>query len=299
MNPLDLIFDAISKRINKTFVYDKNYLIGECQIVIPSSLNLPRNQRKYPLYDRFLPVLSSHLTSGTVIDVGANVGDTLFAMLQNCSNSFVCIEASEFFFKYLEKNVAKIIPSDTRQIRLVKELVGSGNFLGTLEHSEGSTATIKVQTQSGNISSQHTPLDKIVSEHSNVVLIKSDVDGYDFDVIRSSEKILTQSEPVLFWENEISDDFQYEGYTTLYDFLEEKGYYYIYVFDNFGNLLVENSDYKTMKNINAYLYNIEKQYATRTFFYTDIIASTEKRKSIVEKAIEDYKSNCIRKTVKN
>lgn len=286
------ILNATNKRINKIIVRNQNYRVGDCQIVIPSSSNLPRNQKKHPLYDRFLPVLASHLTSGTVIDVGANIGDTLVAMAQNCSNSFVCVEPSDMFFNYLEKNASSIQQNDGRQIKLIKEMVGCGHLLGHIV-GDGSTAHLEVTNNSTQ--SKHVPLDTIINEHSDVVLIKSDVDGYDFDVIRSSEKILMQSEPILFWENEFFNDFQYEEYGKLYGFLEEKGYSNLYIFDNFGNLLAEKSDYKTLKDINAYLNNMIKYKATRTFFYTDILASTEKRKLVIEKAVDDYKINYIKK----
>ena len=287
MKSSNLILDAIAKRIDKTFVHDKKYKVGEYQITIPSSSNLPRNQKKHPLYDKFLPVLATHLTQGTVIDVGANIGDTVVAMAQNCSNSFICIEPSDLFFNYLQKNANRIKKKDGQQIKLIKEMVGSGNLSGSLIE-DGSTAHI--EATDNQTESRHVPLDALTNEYSDIVLIKSDVDGYDFDVICSAEKILLQSEPILFWENEIFDDFQYEEYKNLYGFLEEKGYTELYIFDNFGNVLLEKSNFKTLKDINTYLYSMTKHNATRTFFYTDVLASTEKRKLTLETAIVDYKN---------
>jgi hypothetical protein len=74
------------------------------------------------------------------------------------------------------------------------------------------------------------------------------------------------------------------------------GYCNLYIFDNFGNLVVEKSNYHTLKNINAYLYSMKKYHATRTFYYTDILAATNKHLLIVENAIEDYKENWIKAT---
>ena len=297
MEILKLILYAIEKKINKIFVHNKKYKIGTCQISIPSTSNLINYQKKYPLYDRFLPVLAAHLKSGIVIDVGANIGDTVVAMAQNCSNSFICVEPLEYFYNYLQKNVTKIQQKEGQQIKLIKEMISCGNLLGELI-GDGSTAHFKINDKQSinekNNQTNHVKLDHIVDDYSNIVLIKSDVDGYDFDVIRSAEKILSESEPILFWENVISDDFQYEEYNKLYDFLEEKGYSHLYIFDNFGNLLVENSNFKILKDINTYLYNMTKYNATRTFFYTDILASTEKRKLTIETAVADYKYNYIK-----
>ena len=288
MEILNLFVDAFVKRFNKTFVRNQKYKMGDYQIVIPSSSNLPRNQKRHPFYDKFLPVLVAHLPPGTVIDVGANVGDTLAAMAQKCSNSFICIEPSKKFFRYLEKNANTIRQKSNNQITLFKELIGSGILSGDLV-DDGSTASVRI-TDNQEISSRHVRLDDLVNEQTEIVLIKSDVDGYDFDVIRSSEKILAKSHPILFWENEISNDMQFEEFSKLYDFLEEAGYSNLYFFDNFGNLLVEKSDYRTLKDINTYLFNMKKYNATRTFYYTDILASTEERRLTIESAIADYKN---------
>ena len=285
------ILDAIVKRVNKKMNRDQIYRRGEYEIIMPSTSRLQEYQKIFPLYDRFLPVLAGHLESGTIIDVGAHTGDTLVAMAHKCSNSFICIEPSDTFFDYLKKNADKIQLKENQNIKLIKKMAGTGNLSG-----DGSTATIQ-PTENQVIQSKYIQLDNTTTDYSDIVLIKSDVDGYDFDVIQSSEKILTQSEPILFWENQILDDFQYKEYGKFYDFLEEKGYSNLYIFDNFGNLLVEKSNFKTLRDINAYLYNIEKYKATRTFFYTDILASTEKRVSIIESAVVDYKNNQVRHSV--
>lgn len=48
-----------------------------------------------------------------------------------------------------------------------------------------------------------------------------DTDGYDFDVLKSSENILIKSEPILFWENQMFEDFQIQGFNDLYKLLQK------------------------------------------------------------------------------
>jgi hypothetical protein len=93
----------------------------------------------------------------------------------------------------------------------------------------------------------------------------------------------------LFFENQIDNDFQYAKFDKLYDFLQERDYCNLYVFDNFGNLMIEKASYHTLRSINAYLYSMRKYHTTRTFHYTDILVVTNKHLSIVGNAIEDYK----------
>jgi FkbM family methyltransferase len=259
---------------------------------MPASATLPLFQKMFPLYDKFLPVLANNLNSKEiVIDVGANVGDTLIAMIQHCENLFICVEPSDFFFKYLKKNTLNLNPKDAKRVELRQNLVGTGKFLGKL-NEDGATAHVVYdckQNLTGGVNPNTVKLDDLVMHHDNIILLKSDVDGFDFDVIRSANKILTESEPILFFENDIAQKFQQEEFDKLYDFLQEKNYRHVYIFDNFGNIIVQKSDYHTLKNLNEYLFSMVNYNMTRTFYYTDVLVATDKRVAVVENAVADYK----------
>lgn len=89
------------------------------------------------------------------------------------------------------------------------------------------------------------------------------------------------------------EDFQYKGYKELYAMLEAKGYSFIYVFDNFGNLVTEERDFKTLRNLNSYLYSMRKRGCTRTLYYTDVLAATKKNHSRVLDAVNSYREKWI------
>lgn len=272
-----------SKEINR----DRKYLMGKYQIDIPFNHSLPQYQKANRLYDRFLPVLVKNLDSNKlIIDVGANVGDTTIAIIQNCKNPIYSIEPSELFYSYLEKNIKKLLSSDKERVKCINKFIGTGDFNGQLSHSGG---TARVITASNSDVINYKTLDSIIEDDSVVELIKVDTDGYDFDVLKSSENILIKSEPILFWENQMFKDFQIKGFNNLYNLLQEIGYKYIYIFDNFGNLIIEESDFETLKKINSYVLSMDRNQSTRTYFYTDILASTEKNYSTVKNAISEYK----------
>ena len=264
---------------------------------MPPNFALPKFQNSFRLYDRFLPVLAKNIDSENrnklIIDVGANIGDTVVAMLQNSANPFVCIEPSDYFFSFLEKNLKNISESDSSRVKTIKELVGTGLISGTLDHNDRRTASLKVSDNPNVIT--HIPLDNLIDDKSNVILLKVDTDGFDYDVIKSGEGILSNSEPILFWENEITEDFQYEGFIELYKLLDSKGYKYVYIFDNYGNLITDFISFETLKNINSYMTSMRKYNCTRTFYYTDILATTEKNLSIVKNAINEYRKDWINK----
>lgn len=283
---LEICWKLESKRKRK-------YKIGKYEIEIPSNYALPNYHRKIKLYDRFLPVLAKYLSHHklSIIDVGANIGDTAIAILQHCDNPIICIEPSKIFFPYLEKNINTLEAHDTRRILTINKFVGTGQLSGELNHNYWGTASLDIAS-SKNFNT-HIPLDLLIRDNSNVLLLKVDTDGFDFDVIKSAYNILSNSEPILFWENQISEDFQFKGYEELYSILAKLGYKHIFIFDNFGNLISEESDFGTLKNINSYLYSQEKYGCTRTFNYTDILASTEKNYTLVLKAINEYKRDWI------
>jgi FkbM family methyltransferase len=286
------LVDIIHRKFTATA--KSKYKIGKYEIEIPPNFALPNFQLSFKLYDRFLPVLAKNINSDKVIiDVGANIGDTVIALIQNCKNPIICVEPSDIFFPYLENNLKRISSVDFSRVKTIKKYVGTGLISGTLNHIEAGTASLKVIESSNSIT--HIALDKLVDDVSNVLLLKVDTDGFDFDVIKSAEEILSKSKPILFWENEISEDFQYKGFDELYSMLEIKGYNYIYIFDNFGNLITEETNFETLKNINSYLYGMKKHNCTRTFYYTDVLASTERNQILVKKAINEYKMEWINK----
>lgn len=268
------------------------YVIGNYTLAVPPHMALPSLQKKHRLYDRFLPVLAKHIDgAGLIVDVGANVGDTTIAILQECKNPILSIEPSDSFHSFLKKNIATLPVEQNARIKIIKKMVGTGSFMGSLTHSMMGTATLHVETNSK--STTHTPLDELVDDGDNIVLLKTDTDGFDFDVICSAYKILKHSEPILFWENEVSEDFQLEGYTKMYEVLESNGYQYIYIFDNYGNLMTQESHFATLRNITSYLYTMKKNKQTRTFYYTDVLACTTKNLNQVKAAIKEYKKDWI------
>jgi len=282
------MFKLLNK-IKGNFEEDIKYSIGKYRLNIPNNHPLPQYQKSNRLYDRFLPVLVKYLNSDKIIiDVGANVGDTTIAMIQNCKNPIYSIEPSESFYPYLEKNIKKLISSDKERVKCINKFIGTGDFNGQLLHSEG-TASVTTASISNVIN--YKTLDSIIEDDTDVELIKVDTDGYDFDVLKSSENILFKSEPILYWENQMFEDFQIQGFNDLYKLLQKIGYKYIYIFDNFGNLIIEESDFEILKQINSYVLSMDRNQSTRTFFYTDILASTERNYSTVKKAILEYKKD--------
>jgi len=269
--PGSLIAAALRLRYGAT----TSYAVGGRKIRLPGPHRLPHYQKKNRLYDRFLPYLASSLNSPDrlVIDVGANVGDTVYNIYDFCTNPLLCIEGDDRFFALLQENVAAL-PGGAIRIVCEKRLVGTGAYIGSLS-SNGSTAHLSVAD--GKTTGQATRgLDTIVSErgfrHDQVTLVKVDTDGFDGDVLKSASRIIEQSRPALFWENQFSAPYQRHILEALYEDLQAAGYDHVWIFDNFGNLMLEECSFKNLADLNSYVASQDSFGCPRAIWYTDVLA---------------------------
>ena len=86
----------------------RRYKIDGVSIKLDYTHRLTDYQKYMRFYDRFLPHFIQYLPSkSTVVDIGANVGDTLVAMVSKKSDlEYVCIEADLKFYEDLVDNLS-------------------------------------------------------------------------------------------------------------------------------------------------------------------------------------------------
>lgn len=243
-------------------------------IFLPSYSEIPKYQELYKKYDRFLSYLVSYINSDeTIIDVGANVGDSLAGMIEENENcSYLCIEADEYFFDFLCKNV-EIIKNkmNNSKIFLNNSLVGKNITNVSLEGTRGTKHA--VIDSNGGIQSK--ALDEIVlmyPEIKNIRLLKSDVDGFDYDVINSSLEIIKKYKPLIFFECQYDFKWQLNGYLKLFNTLNSLGYDRYVVLDNFGDIMLQTVEIKIIKQLLEYIERQNNKESTRTIYYFDILA---------------------------
>lgn len=274
----------------------KQYKLGEHTIVLGREHLLPFYQSQYPLYDRFLPILCKHLDHADkwIIDVGANVGDTAVAIAQTCTNPILCVEGESKFFDLLRQNVDALFGAREQPVRCVNKLVGTGRFCGHLA-TDGTTAKL---AQDGSAQQRAITLDELVREAGlsaySIGLVKVDTDGYDGDVILSGASILAGSRPMLFWENYFSTADQLKGLFELYEHLESSGYSHFWIFDNFGNLMIEECRVAHVRDMSAYLASQEFNGCTRTIHYVDVMAAPDDKIALARRAVADFRSVILR-----
>lgn len=111
-----------------------------------------------------------------MIDVGANMGDSLAMMVSENASPMVVVEGSDHYFEYLQQNVQRLPKDRQANIRLINTLVGTGAFGGDLDHTGGTASLF----EGSKGVSTHQRLDALVTDP--ISLIKVDTDGFYYDV---------------------------------------------------------------------------------------------------------------------
>jgi FkbM family methyltransferase len=262
------------------------YRIGAHSIRLPGGHELPRHQEAHRLYDRFPLVLGEVLPQGDlIIDVGANVGDTAAALCNAAARRIVCIEASGRYFGLLEDN-ARILRRHGHEITCVNALIGLPGISGEIR--EGASSGEFVPTEDGR---QTQSLDAAISpllQDNGIVLIKTDADGMDGSILCSGERTLRQHEPLLFWENEIKEPDGIQVYNSAFDIMSDIGYNRFFIFDNFGNPMLETSTIEHLRSLSRYVLDMHQNQSTRTFPYFDVFASTNRFAALHQTSISTF-----------
>ena len=216
--------------------------IDNKKIILPPGHLLSLYESVYPKYDKFLPTVIGKIKENeAIIDIGANIGDTLFRLLNiNSKPYYYCIEADNFFFEYLKKNKESLDTNVQNKIILIKTLVGD-KLKGNL--SETTTGTKSLIESDLGIKSKK--LDDIIMEYKikNIKLIKVDVDGFDYNILFSAINELKNNKPDIFFEYMPLDESGKKNYLRLIEKLNEIGYSNWTMLDNYGTIIFENKGY--------------------------------------------------------
>lgn len=235
---------------------------------MPLSHNLPLYYFSKPLYDRLPQRLGAFVIQlkGPLIciDVGANIGDTIAAFRQSDADSFLGIEPSPHFRKYLSTNW-----ENDQNVKILPLICSSGNDTRNFQvHESAGTATVVECNEGSQI--ERSSLDDIAEDYPNFskpTIIKIDTDGHDFEVIRGARNVISKAMPALLFE---CDSFSNENYIAecldTMKTLRACGYNNFILYDNLGNLLGKHS----LENLASFKYLLFFQM-TSGLCYFDIL----------------------------
>ena len=254
--PFIIIFIRL---LNKYFILfsrrnvkDKVYYLDGIKIYLPQEHNLDVFQKIHLKYDALIRIIAMKLPiSSLFIDVGANIGDSAIPFLKRGIKT-ICIEPSDYFQNYLRKNL--VTTGFDKDCVVINALVSTtrNSIKLNIYHGTASVSDeIGVIEKSENIVDCLT-LDEICIERPEIDFIKIDTDGYDYDVLMSGIETLKSKKPLLLFECYVNKT-NLLNYDNAFDMLSDVGYNNIYVFDNFGNLVLDTNNWNTVKSLNKYI----------------------------------------------
>jgi FkbM family methyltransferase len=168
---------------------DVKFKIGNYQARLPRGHRLPLLRKLYPGYDlyfvEFFRELNNVFRSGTLIDIGANIGDTTLEVLSAAPNfSSIAVEGSDGFISYLQTNTQII----SNRVQLVTQFLYSTRIESLNYNSDLTTGGFsEFRSDTGNphnFMGEFISADELLAmELGDVVVWKSDTDGLDVPIL--------------------------------------------------------------------------------------------------------------------
>ncbi|WMP18895.1 FkbM family methyltransferase [Thiothrix lacustris] len=218
------------------------YTLDGTSLHIPLAHALPFLRCKYPTYSsnlgRIAALVHEKYPTMNLIDIGANIGDSVAILRHYAHFPILCIDGDPYFFKILEKNLI-----DKKDVYLYRAFIGdtkgvvSGQLCrtsGTM-HLSHTDSTKKNLIATKKLSDIITHFDNI----KNVRMIKVDTDGFDVRIILSELDYLKKNKPILFFEYDpFLTEKQNMNAKNIFEKLYNIGYQYALFFDNAGDYLI-------------------------------------------------------------
>jgi FkbM family methyltransferase len=219
--------------------------VGQYRIRLPANSQWLNNRSAFHLYDtalaRVASILKAKYPTLHAIDIGANVGDTAAVIRESAEIPVLCIEGDPVLLPILTENLARLGPG----VILEPSFVGPDGKAVNLNSVDdlGRNACL-VQAIDPRGSVKLRSLREILADHPEFCgakLLKTDTEGFDFDIVGQSLEFIQQSKPVVFFEYDphLRPDEPRAGLETI-QALIRVGYSDLIYYDNFGNFLLHS-----------------------------------------------------------
>ena len=217
-------------------------LVGKYQVLMPGNNIQLGNYKIYPDLNsqlgRLAEAIYKKYPGMVVIDVGANVGDTIAVLKSVINVPVIGIEGDETSFTYLEKNTRQF-----SNVSVIKTFLGEKTQQSKVNMDKTGWNNTIIPDAGGAQQISFKTLDDVINEagfsHAELKLLKVDVEGFDTIVLRGAGQTIEQHKPVLFFEynRENMIAIKEEGLSTVLSF-SRSGYKKIAFFDHKGTLVL-------------------------------------------------------------
>jgi FkbM family methyltransferase len=206
------------------------------RMTLPWSHRLPDYARVIPAYGQNLVRLAELLGAGekplTVLDVGANVGDSTLQILAATDATVLAVEADGFFLDYLHRNVdgdprvtvqESLLTTGASDVPMAPVRVG-----GTTRFEPGTSDLTASSVTTDELRTSYPAFDSLR-------LAKCDTDGYDVELIPAIARTWADSTPVLFFEyDHVLSRHVGNDPLAVWAELRDQGYTSVVAWDNYG-----------------------------------------------------------------
>lgn len=266
-------------------------LVGKYPVTMPGTNIQLGNYKIYPDLNAQLGRLAASVHKKypgmTVIDVGANVGDTIAVLKSAVDVPVIGIEGDETSFDYLQKNTAQF--SD---VKIIKTFLGEKSEDTKVSMEKTGWNNTIIPDAAGTEQISFKSLDDVIAgsgfDAAEIKLLKVDVEGFDTIVLRGATAIIDKHKPVLFFEynRENMKAINEEGLSTVLSF-SRFGYSKIAFFDHKGTLVLATE----MKNAAEITYLHEYISSPKNLMgYYDICIFHEADTSVAADFLQQEKS---------
>lgn len=274
-------FSNLAQRIRNRVLRSSDPLVvtkvNSQKIVCPFSHMLVIYQKQFPLYDKQLKNICDVIfaISGklSVIDVGANIGDTVIN-IGNKQGYYLLVEGELRYKQCIQRNLRKY--KYDLECSFLTDYLNEDSYIcktinGTGHLEKSTVPSVRMNTLDNILKNQYS--------HTTFDILKIDTDGFDFKVLRGSRLFLQEQHPLVFfeWDKDLLH-IQGEEYMSIFPFLVNLGYAQLLIFDNFGKYIttISSDNYKLLQEI-------ADKIDSMSVFYYDILAIPNKWISAKEK----------------
>lgn len=269
------------------------YKLANTDILIPLSHDLPFHISTFPYHLHNLGRVANHIhlkyPNLRLIDIGANVGDTVAIVRQSTHIPILCIEGNIRFAELLRSNTASI--SD---VYVEPVFIGDPHdaSMGSFRQERGTTYFVPHKKILKSVKFER--LSKVLDSNPTFAgskMIKIDTDGMDCAIIFSELALLETMKPAIFFEY---DPYYFHRLGTIgfnvFQELASIGYGFAVIYDNTGDYLLstELSNTGILRDVHTYF---SGRYGMR---YCDICVFHQEDEDLVRKLQVEERSHAHR-----